>query len=140
MARRKLRIEDQQDDESEEWSLERDSRIHMMTDEKGRTHVHIPLAEAMDGADLSYVRDVLFHLSQTTNRIVWDVSDVTILANGTFGFLADWADAGVEMYLKNPCERIRNHLWFTRFMVWEAANLYRMTNGAEESVNIGEAS
>jgi hypothetical protein len=87
--------------------------------------------EIWDGADLSLVRDTLARLITQKRRrsIAVDMTHVQYVPSGFFGMLFDWFDAGVDVQLVRPRERVRNMLWFRKFFQLMDSGVYRLYEG-----------
>lgn len=102
-----------------------------LTRERGAVLINIGDMEIWDGADLSLVRDTLATLIREKGRVVVgvDMQHVQYVPSGFFGMLFDWFDAGVEIRLVRPRERVRNMLWFRKFFQLVDSGVYRLFEG-----------
>lgn len=98
---------------------------------EGATLISIGEMEIWDGADLSLVRDTLSRqvLKKRRRVVAIDMSHVQYVPSGFFGMLFDWFDAGVEVRLIRPRERVRNMLWFRKFFQLIDSGVYRLYEG-----------
>ncbi len=87
--------------------------------------------EIWDGADLSLIRDTLIRLilQEGTDRILIDMTFVQHVPSGFFGMLFDWMEKGVEVRLISPRERVRQMLWFRKFVVQTSDTIWELHHG-----------
>lgn len=102
-----------------------------LTREQGALVIDIGDMEIWDGADLSLVRDTLAQLirQQSKQCIGINMQHVQFVPSGFFGMLFDWHDAGIEIRLFRPRERVRNMLWFRKFFQLVDSGVYRLQEG-----------
>lgn len=108
--------------------------------EKGTFVISIGDMEIWDGADLSLVRDTLVTLIRQKGRrcVGIDMQFVQYVPSGFFGMLFDWHDAGIEVRLVRPRERVRNMLWFRKFFDLVDSGIYRLHEGSGVSEETSE--
>jgi len=89
--------------------------------------------EIWDGADLSLIRDTLFRLvlQDGTESIAISMHAVQYVPSGFFGLLYDWMERGVTIRLLEPRERVRQMLWFRKFLEQESESVFRLYNGTQ---------
>lgn len=104
------------------------------------TIVSIGEMEIWDGADLSLLRDTLNELANRRGRrtIAVDMQYVQYVPSGFFGMLFDWFEAGIEVRLVRPRERVRNMLWFRKFFRLMDSGMYGLHEGCGVNEAAGE--
>ncbi|MCA9079046.1 MAG: hypothetical protein KDA58_00745 [Planctomycetaceae bacterium] len=102
-----------------------------LTRDRNVTIVDIGDMEIWDGADLSLVRDTLNRLVSIQGRraVAVEMQNVQYVPSGFFGMLYDWFEAGIEVRLYHPRERVRNMLWFRKFFKLIDSGVYRLFEG-----------
>ncbi len=97
--------------------------------------------EIWDGADLALLRETLTQLISVKGfvRIGVDMSHVKYVPSGFFGMIFDWCEQGATICLDDPCERVRNMIWFRQFLVHVGDDRYRLDRNSLQPVTAGEA-
>ena len=103
----------------------------------GVSVVDIGDMEIWDGADLSLVRDTLTVLIDRRRRrtVGIQMQHVKYVPSGFFGMLYDWFEAGINIYLVTPQQRVENMLWFQRFFVEDRPGLWRLQDLHEAGID-----
>tara|TARA_B100000029_G_scaffold498640_1_gene567740 strand:- start:478 stop:912 length:435 start_codon:yes stop_codon:yes gene_type:complete len=95
--------------------------------------------EIWDGADLALLRETLAQLidREGAPRVGVDMSHVKYVPSGFFGMLFDWCEQGASICLDDPCERVRNMIWFRQFMAPLDNDRFRLETEALQPVAVG---
>ena len=117
------------------------ARKHQMMLEKlgGYQVIKLGPIEIWDGSDLSLLRETLSELVERggVTRVGIDMSHVKYVPSGFFGMLFEWSEQGATICLDDPCERIRNMIWFRQFMAPIADSRFRLETDAVQPVPLG---
>ena len=70
-------------------------------------------------------------------RIGVDMSYVKYVPSGFFGMLFDWCEQGASICLDDPCERVRQMVWFRQFLAPISENRFRLETDALHPVSLG---
>ena len=120
------------------------ARRHQMTIEKLDRYQVIDLGpmDIWDGADLALLRETLTRLveNEGVTRVAVDMSHVKYVPSGYFGMLFDWAERGASICLDGPCERVRQMIWFRKFLAPMGDDRFRLETESLEPVTtaVGE--
>jgi hypothetical protein len=95
--------------------------------------------EIWDGADLALLRETLTRLISVEGfvRIGVDMSHVKYVPSGFFGMIFDWCEQGATICLDNPCERVKNMIWFRQFLVHTGDERFRLEREALQPATVG---
>lgn len=103
-----------------------------LTSRRGTKVIDIGDMEIWDGADLSLIRDTMHILvrRQRQRSVGIEMKHVKYVPSGFFGMLFDWFESGVTIKLFAPQDRVRDMLWFKRFVIEETPESYRLHDGS----------
>ena len=114
------------------------ARKHQMTIEKlgGYQVINLGPMDIWDGADLALLRETLTRLVDTegVTRVAVDMSHVKYVPSGYFGMLFDWAERGASICLDRPCERVRQMIWFRKFLAPLSDDRFRLETESLEPI------
>jgi anti-anti-sigma regulatory factor len=119
------------------------ARKHQMTIEKlgGYQVINLGPMDIWDGADLALLRETLTGLieGEGMTRVAVDMSNVKYVPSGYFGMLFDWAERGASICLDGPCERVRQMIWFRKFLAPLSDDRFRLETESLEPITAGGA-
>jgi len=117
------------------------ARKHRMMIETRHGYQLIKLGpmEIWDGSDLALLRETLSRLVERdgVTRIGVDMSYVKYVPSGFFGMLFDWSEQGARIHLDDPCERVRQMIWFRQFLSPISDTRFRLETEAVHPVSLG---
>ena len=117
------------------------ARRHQMMIERrnGYQVINLGPMEIWDGSDLALLRETLARLVERdgVTRIGVDMSHVKYVPSGFFGMLFDWCEVGASICLDDPCERVRNMIWFRQFLSPINERRFRLETDALQPVSVG---
>ena len=117
------------------------ARRQQMTIENRNSYKVICLGpmEIWDGSNLALLRETLAQLVERdgVTRVGVDMSYVKYIPSGFFGMLFDWCEQGASICLDDPCERVRQMIWFRQFLVPISEGRFRLEPDALEPVIMG---
>ena len=117
------------------------ARKHQMIIEKRHGYHLIKLGpmEIWDGSDLALLRETLARLVERdgVTRIGVDMSYVKYVPSGFFGMLFDWSEQGAAIHLDDPCQRVRQMIWFRQFLAPISDTRFRLETEALHPVSLG---
>ena len=95
--------------------------------------------EIWDGSDLALLRETLARLVERdgVTRIGVDMSYVKYVPSGFFGMLFDWSEQGAAIHLDDPCQRVRQMIWFRQFLAPISDTRFRLETEALHPVSLG---
>ena len=117
------------------------ARKHQMTIENRNNYKVICLGpmEIWDGSNLALLRETLTQLVERdgVTRVGVDMSYVKYIPSGFFGMLFDWCEQGASICLDDPCERVRQMIWFRQFLAPISEGRFRLEPNSLEPVILG---
>jgi hypothetical protein len=116
-------------------SRKRDDRWHArkrrqisVAERDGVAVIDLGLANVWDYGDLVRLREAASGLiSEGRRRIGVDLSHVGCLPSGFMNMLCEWQERGLDVYVFNPRQNVRNMLWFQTFTERISESRYRVS-------------
>ncbi len=117
------------------------ARKHKMRIEtlQGYQVIKLGPMEIWDGSDLALLRETLSRLidRERVARVGVDMSFVKFVPSGFFGMLFDWSEHGATICLDDPCDRVRQMIWFRQFLEPVSETRFRLETEPVQLVTMG---